>query len=178
MATEPKKKATTATATATKAPRAKAVKKPAAKDKDVAATEAPAATTRFEAGSYLNGLGRRKSAIARVKLVKTGTGSIKINGRAPEVAFPGFELGGMVANALKVVGLENAVDVIATVTGGGTRGQAEAVRLGVARALVELNPTYRKTLKKLGYMTRDPRSKERKKPGLKKARRAPQWSKR
>jgi small subunit ribosomal protein S9 len=70
------------------------------------------------------------------------------------------------------------MDVVANVSGGGMRGQAEAVRLGVARALVELNPTYRKVLKKLGYMTRDPRSKERKKPGLKKARRSPQWSKR
>jgi small subunit ribosomal protein S9 len=171
MATETKKKTAS---TAVKAPRAKAVKKP--KEVEAAAEAAPAA--RLEAGSYINGLGRRKTAIARVKLVKNGTGQIKVNGRDAEVCFPGFELGGLVKMALKVVGIETGMDVIATVTGGGMRGQAEAVRLGVARALVELNPTYRKVLKKLGYMTRDPRSKERKKPGLKKARRSPQWSKR
>lgn len=170
MATEPKKKAPAAT----KAPRAKLVKKTKEEVAAPAIVEAP----RFEAGSYIGGLGRRKTAIARVKLVKSGTGQIKVNGRDAEVVFPGFELGGLVRNALKVVGMDGAVDVIANVTGGGMRGQAEAVRLGLARALVELNPTYRKVLKKLGYMTRDPRAKERKKPGLKKARRAPQWSKR
>ncbi len=175
MATETKKK--TAATGAAKAPRAKAVKK----TKEEAVMPEAAVTAepkRLEAGSYLNGLGRRKTAIARVKLVKNGTGQIKVNGRDAEASFPGFELQGLVRNALKVVGMDGAVDVIATVTGGGMRGQAEAVRLGVSRALTELNPTYRKTLKKLGYMTRDPRSKERKKPGLKKARRSPQWSKR
>lgn len=173
MATEPKKKTAAA---APKAPRAKAVKK--TKEEETTTVEAPVVEKKMEAGSYINGLGRRKTAIARVKLVKSGKGTIQVNGRAPEVAFPGFELGSMIGNVLKVVGLETAVDVVATVEGGGTRGQAEAVRLGVARALVEHNPVYRKTLKKLGYMTRDPRAKERKKPGLKKARRSPQWSKR
>jgi len=172
MATELKKK--TAAPAAPKAPRAKAVKK----TKKEEAQTAAAPEAKKVLGAYINGLGRRKTAIARVKLVKEGKGVILINGRAPEVCFPGFELGGMIANILKVVGLETAVDVVATVTGGGTRGQAEAVRLGVARALVEHNPVYRKVLKKLGYMTRDPRAKERKKPGLKKARRSPQWSKR
>ncbi len=173
MATEPKKKAPAAA----KAPRAKAVKK--TKEETTASAPAEVAeVVRYEAGSYINGLGRRKTAIARVKLVKSGTGKIKVNGRDAEVVFPGFELGGLVRNALKVVGMDGAMDVVANVSGGGMRGQAEAVRLGVARALVELNPTYRKVLKKLGYMTRDPRSKERKKPGLKKARRSPQWSKR
>lgn len=166
--------------TATKTTRTRAPKK--VKDKDTSETVVAAAVSteapRLEAGSYLSGLGRRKTAIARVKLVKSGTGQIKINGRDPEVCFPGFELQSMIKNELKMVGLENAVDVIATVIGGGVRGQAEAVRLGTARALTGLNPVYRKTLKKLGYMTRDPRAKERKKPGLKRARRAPQWSKR
>lgn len=174
MPTESKKKTTTTT----KTPRAKAVKKTKELEREVSPPEVVLEAPRFEAGSYLRGLGRRKTAIARVKLVKNGTGQIKINGRDPEVCFPGFELGGLVKHVLQVVGLETAVDVIATVTGGGVRGQAEAVRLGVARALTELNPIYRKTLKKMGYMTRDPRAKERKKPGLKKARRAPQWSKR
>lgn len=174
MATETKKKTAAA---APKAPRAKAVKKPKEKE-EVVAAEVAAPAQRLEAGSYINGLGRRKTAVARVKLVKNGTGQIKVNGRDAEVCFPGFELGGLVRNALKVVGMDGAMDVVATVSGGGMRGQAEAVRLGVSRALTELNPTYRKTLKKLGYMTRDPRSKERKKPGLKKARRSPQWSKR
>ncbi len=168
MATEPKKKAPAAA----KAPRAKVVKK-------IQEEVAPVLEkVVYEPGSFIGALGRRKTAIARVKLVKKGTGQIKINGRDAEVVFPGFELQGLVRNALTVVGMDGAMDVIANVTGGGMRGQAEAVRLGVARALVELNPAYRKVLKKLGYMTRDPRSKERKKPGLKKARRAPQWSKR
>ncbi len=168
--TQPKKKVS-----ATRTPRAKTVKK----IKEAVIVVAPVVeASRFEPGSYIAGLGRRKTAIARVKLVKSGTGLIKINGRDAEVVFPGFELQSLVRNALKMVGMDGAIDVIANVTGGGMRGQAEAVRLGVARALVELNPAYRKVLKKLGYMTRDPPAKERKKPGLKKARRAPQWSKR
>ncbi len=84
----------------------------------------------------------------------------------------------MVTAPIKTAGLEGAVDVSAQVAGGGVMGQAESIRLGISRALCELNPTYRKTLKKLGFLKRDPRAKERKKPGLRKARRAPQWSKR
>jgi small subunit ribosomal protein S9 len=95
-----------------------------------------------------------------------------------EEFFTTWESRSMVTSPVKIAGLEGAVDVSAMTTGGGLMGQAEAVRLGISRALIELNPTYRKTLKKLGYLMRDPRAKERKKPGLRKARRAPQWSKR
>jgi small subunit ribosomal protein S9 len=92
--------------------------------------------------------------------------------------FTTFELHTIVTAPLKICGQETAVDINAHAEGGGIRGQAEAVRLGMSRALTELNPTYRTTLKKMGFLSRDPRVKERKKPGLKKARRAPQWSKR
>jgi small subunit ribosomal protein S9 len=81
-------------------------------------------------------------------------------------------------SALSNVSQLNKLDVSAKVSGGGKRGQAEAVRLGTARALLQLNPVFKKNLRKAGYLTRDPRTKERKKPGLKKARRAPQWAKR
>lgn len=129
-------------------------------------------------GSFLYAIGRRKTAIAKVHLIKNGKGLYTVNGKPMEEFFTTWESRNMVTSPIKISGLDGAIDVSATTTGGGLMGQAEAVRLGIARALCELNPTYRKTLKKLGYLKRDPRAKERKKPGLKKARRAPQWSKR
>lgn len=131
-----------------------------------------------KSGSYISALGRRKTALARVRLMKTGKGNVSVNGSNMQKYFPTFELSNIVKSPLNVVGLETAVDVSALIQGGGSHAQAEALRLGIARALIELNPTYRKTLKKLGFLTRDPRAKERKKPGLKRARRSPQWSKR
>ncbi|MDO8584434.1 MAG: 30S ribosomal protein S9 [bacterium] len=129
-------------------------------------------------GAYIFAIGRRKTAVAKVRLIKTGKGLITINGQPMESYFTTFETRNAITSPLKMAGQETAVDVSAEVSGGGMRGQSESVRLGISRALTELNPTYRKTLKKLGYLTRDPRAKERKKPGLKRARRAPQWSKR
>ncbi len=137
-------------------------------------SEAPAP----KSGSYISALGRRKTALARVRLIKSGKGMVSVNGASMEKYFPTFELSNIIKSPLTIVGLETAVDITAIVQGGGSHSQAEAMRLGISRALIELNPTYRKTLKKLGYLTRDPRAKERKKPGLKRARRAPQWSKR
>ncbi|MBM3204628.1 30S ribosomal protein S9 [Candidatus Uhrbacteria bacterium] len=134
--------------------------------------------TAIKGGSYVAALGRRKTSIARVRVVKNGKGAISVNGKPMDQYFTTYELRGMVLSPLKTTGQETAIDVSASVEGGGIRGQAEAVRLGVSRALIEINPAFRKTLKKLGFLTRDPRSKERKKPGLKKARRSPQWSKR
>lgn len=164
MATE--KKTTTK---AKAAPKKKApAKKPAAKKAEAAPIS----------GSFMYGRGRRKSAVARVRVVKNGSGAIVINNRDIEDYFPSFDLQNIVRGPLKTCGQETALDIHAQVDGGGLRGQAEAVRLGMSRALTELNPTYRTTLKKLGYLSRDARVKERKKPGLKKARRAPQWSKR
>ena len=121
--------------------------------------------------------GRRKEAIARVRLVP-GDGSFQINGRSLDDYFP-TRVHRMVAQSpLRVVGREKDFDVIASIRGGGISGQAGAIRLGIARALVDLEPQLRAQLKAEGYLTRDAREKERRKYGLKKARKAPQYSKR
>jgi small subunit ribosomal protein S9 len=152
-------------------------KKPAAK-KVAKGDEEMAVVDMTKGDSYIYALGRRKTAIAKVRLIKNGKGLITVNGRPMEEIFNTYESRMMVNSPIKITGLEGAIDISAETNGGGILGQAEAVRLGISRALIELNPTYRGTLKKLGYLMRDPRAKERKKPGLKKARRAPQWSKR
>ncbi|WP_413166651.1 30S ribosomal protein S9 [Capilliphycus salinus ALCB114379] len=124
------------------------------------------------------GTGRRKSSIARVRLVP-GTGQLLINGRDGE-SYLQFNAS-YVSSAkapLETLGLENDYDILVNVQGGGLTGQAESIRLGVARALCELSPDNRQPLKIEGYLTRDPRAKERKKYGLRKARKAPQYSKR
>ena len=124
------------------------------------------------------GLGRRKNAIARVRIVP-GTGKWKINGRTLEDYFPNKVHQQMVNEPFRVTELESRFDVIARIQGGGTTGQAGALRLGVARALNEIDAeANRPQLKKAGFLTRDARVKERKKAGLKKARKAPQYSKR
>jgi len=133
--------------------------------------------TAVEPGTMTRGLGRRKTAVARVH-VTAGKGTITVNRQPAEKYFVTFEQRNAVTSPLKTVGMESALNISVTATGGGRHSQAEAVRLGISRALIQINPAYRKTLKKLGYLTRDPRAKERKKPGLKRARRAPQWSKR
>jgi small subunit ribosomal protein S9 len=127
---------------------------------------------------YIPSVGRRKKSIARVRLIKNGTGKIVINGKPYDQYFSVFDLRKQITEPLTVVGQADAVDVSVKVIGGGIRGQAEAIRQGISRSLIQLNPTFRKSLKKLGFLMRDPRKKERKKFGLKKARRAPQWSKR
>lgn len=165
-------------ATETKAKKAPAKKTTRAKKAVEAPLEAEVMQEALKGGSFIYGLGRRKTSIARVRVIKNGKGAITVNGRPMDKYFTTYELSMIVTSPLKTTGNESAVDVSAQVEGGGLRSQAEAVRLGTSRALVELNPTYRKTLKKLGYLTRDARKKERKKFGLKKARRAPQWSKR
>ena len=124
------------------------------------------------------GTGRRKKAIARVRLVPAGSGAIIINDRALEEYFPMGTLQYIVKQPLNEVGAEGKYDVLVNVAGGGYTGQAGAIKLGIARALLEAEPDSRPALKKAGFLTRDPRVKERKKYGLKKARRAPQFSKR
>ena len=127
---------------------------------------------------YFYGTGRRKSSIARVRVYENGTGSIIINGRDINDYFGLETLKLVVRQPLVTTELVDKVDVVVSVCGGGVSGQAGAIRHGIARALVTLNPEYRAALKAAGFMTRDPRMKERKKYGLKAARRAPQFSKR
>ena len=124
------------------------------------------------------GTGRRKKAIARVRLIPGGNGTIVINDRTFEDYFPQGTLQYIVKQPLVAVDVESKYDVFVNVVGGGYTGQAGAIRLGVARALLEAEENSRPTLKAAGFLTRDPRAKERKKYGLKKARRAPQFSKR
>ncbi len=123
------------------------------------------------------GTGRRKTAVARVRLLP-GDGKITINGKEFEEYFPTRTLRLIVMQPLVLTELANRFDLMARVHGGGVSGQAGAVRLGVARALVKANPELRKQLRQEGFITRDPRMKERKKYGLHKARKAPQYSKR
>ena len=127
---------------------------------------------------YLYGTGRRKSSVARVHLFPNGTGSITINGRDIDEYFGLDTLKLLTRQPLVLTETVEKVDIIATVTGGGVTGQAGALRHGISRALLLVNPEFRPVLKRAGYLTRDPRMKERKKYGLKAARRAPQFSKR
>lgn len=130
----------------------------------------PTSTTKLSTG-------RRKEAVARVKLAP-GDGSFSVNGRPIDDFFPTRVHRMMARSPLVLVERERHFDVVATVSGGGVSGQAGAVRLGVARALIEVEPDLRQPLKAQGYLTRDAREKERRKYGLKKARKAPQYSKR
>lgn len=123
------------------------------------------------------GTGRRKSSVARVVL-QAGKGNITINGRSFEEYIPSAATRLDVLQPLELTETAEKFDVKVNVFGGGTTGQAGAIRLGITRALMEVNPDYRSVLKPAGLVTRDPRAKERKKYGLKKARRAPQFSKR
>ena len=127
---------------------------------------------------YFYGTGRRKSSVARVRVYENGTGSIIINGRDIDDYFGLETLKLIVRQPLVTTELVGKVDVVVTVCGGGVSGQAGALRHGISRALLSVAPEYRAILKKAGFLTRDPRMKERKKYGLKAARRAPQFSKR
>jgi small subunit ribosomal protein S9 len=130
-------------------------------------------------GEYYYGMGRRKTAVARVRLYPNGDGSIIINGRSAQAYFGTRETPAATMNApLRLLELGNAYSMSVRVIGGGTTGQAGAIRHAVARALLRVNPEWKLALRKAGYLTRDPRMKERKKPGLKRARKAPQYTKR
>jgi len=121
--------------------------------------------------------GRRKESVARVRLYD-GTGRLVLNGKPLEQFFPTMAQRMRVLEPLRVAGAEGRFDVIAQLEGGGTTGQADALRLGIARGLIEIDPDLRTDLKKAGLLTRDARVVERKKYGLRKARRAPQYTKR
>jgi small subunit ribosomal protein S9 len=121
--------------------------------------------------------GRRKEAVARVRLVP-GTGEFRLNDRTLEEYFTTRAHRMVVSAPLRLAGRDKDLDVVARIEGGGVSGQAGALRLGIARALIELDPELRPSMKKEGYLSRDAREKERRKYGLKKARKAPQYSKR
>lgn len=126
---------------------------------------------------YFEAVGRRKTSVARVRLFTKGSEFI-VNGKEFKIYFPTADLQKIAEDAIKKMKLAERFRVSVKVKGGGAHSQAEAVRHGVARALILINPDFRKRLKKAGFLTRDPRMKERKKFGLKRARRAPQWTKR
>ncbi|HWT95436.1 MAG TPA: 30S ribosomal protein S9 [Solirubrobacteraceae bacterium] len=129
------------------------------------------------AGARYTATGKRKTAIARVILVP-GTGAYTINGKELNEFFPRATLQRNIRQPLEVVGYEDRMDVIARMEGGGVAAQADALRHGISRALLEADPNLRGELKRRGFLTRDARAKERKKAGLKKARKKPQFSKR
>ena len=130
-------------------------------------------------GEYFYGLGRRKTAVARVRIYPNGDGSITINGKNAQDYLGREAHVATIAAPLRALDLNGtAYTLTVRVLGGGVSGQAGAIRHGLARALVRLNPDFKQALRKAGYLTRDPRMKERKKPGLKRARKAPQYTKR
>ena len=128
-------------------------------------------------GKYIKAIGRRKTSVAQVRLYEKGKGVIMINGKKASEYFPGEGLS-IIAQALKVTGHLRDYNFSVLVRGGGKKGQVIAVRLGISRALLIIDPATKEALKANEFLTRDPRQVERKKPGLRKARKAPQWSKR
>ncbi len=129
-------------------------------------------------GKYYAAIGKRKNAVAKVRLYPKGKGRFLVNDRAEINYFPRQELLLNIKKPLSLVDKSDQFDISVKVSGGGFKGQADAIRLGIARALVDMDKDIRPVLKKSNLLTRDSRKKERKKPGLKKARRAPQWQKR
>jgi len=127
---------------------------------------------------YYEGLGRRKSATARVRLHADGAGQIIVNGKSYTEYFGRDIDWNALLEPLQITQTDAQFDVTVLVKGGGITGQSEAIRMGVSRALLKLNPDFRPVLRKAGFLTRDAREKERKKPGLKRARKAPQYTKR
>lgn len=128
---------------------------------------------------YYEGIGRRKTSVSRVRITKVSKDAeIIVNDKSVGEFFNTEELRSIVVAPLEATSLQKEFSISIKVKGGGQRGQAEATQLGLSRALVKYNGDVQKTLRDLDYLKRDPRQKERKKPGLKKARRAPQWSKR
>ena len=141
-------------------------------------SEGTDASGRKKADKYYEAVGRRKTAIARVRLYTRGDKVFLVNDKPFEAYFKGVEFKNIVEAPLVKMNCTDRFRITARVLGGGNNAQAEALRHGITRALVMFNADFKKRLKKSGYLTRDPRMKERKKPGLKKARRAPQWAKR
>ena len=127
---------------------------------------------------YFEGVGRRKTSTARVRLYVGGSGSVVVNDKPGQEFFSRADDYTHLVELLTVTGTEGRYNITAHVNGGGVTGQADAVRMGLARALTKVDPTFREALRRTGALTRDARAKERKKPGLKRARKAPQYTKR
>jgi len=149
----------------------------AAAEEDRADEQPVAAVIDLAAGARYRATGKRKTAVARV-ILRPGTGSYTVNGKTLDAYFPRPALGRNIRQPLEAVGYEDRMDVVVRVHGGGVSAQAGALRHGISRALLEADPNLRGELKRRGFLTRDPRVKERKKAGLKKARKRPQFSKR
>lgn len=133
----------------------------------------------MEKQTYIYAVGKRKTAIATVRVYSNGKGEITVNNKTLVEYFKDEKKKIDIAmDALNLLNLAKNFTIVIVTKGGGKASQSEAIRLGISRALIKLDEEYKKTLRSKGFLTRDPRSKERKKPGLKKARRAPQWSKR
>jgi small subunit ribosomal protein S9 len=146
-------------------------------DEEIVAQPIADATIDLAAGARYSATGKRKTGVARV-ILKPGTGTYLINGKSLEEFFPRDTLQRVIRQPLETVGYDNRMDVIARMHGGGVSAQAGALRHGISKALLEADPNLRGELKRRGFLTRDPRVKERKKAGLKKARKRPQFSKR
>ncbi len=149
----------------------------AAAEEDRADEQPVAAVIDLAAGARYRATGKRKTAVARV-ILRPGNGAYTVNGKTLDSYFPRPALGRNIRQPLEVVGYEDRMDVVVRVHGGGVSAQAGALRHGISRALLEADPNLRGELKRRGFLTRDPRVKERKKAGLKKARKKPQFSKR
>lgn len=156
----------------------KVAKEPNVEKKTEGAKDAPELKVELKPERYWEGLGRRKTAVARVRLFTRGDKGMWVNGKPVGAYFPTNEMRQIAEDALKKMKAQERFRVTVKANGGGLHAQAEAVRHGTARALTKFNPDFRKRLKRAGFLTRDPRMVERKKFGLKKARRAPQWAKR
>ena len=157
----------------------RAPQEPAAADaaEEPAAEEQPRTLADLAAGARYSATGKRKSSVARV-IIRPGTGQFNLNGRVLEDYFPRRTHQAVVRQPLEAAGYGDRIDVRARIHGGGISGQADAVRHGIAKALIEADPALRPELKRRQFLTRDPRVKERRKAGLKKARKRPQFSKR
>jgi small subunit ribosomal protein S9 len=149
----------------------------AGEDEEIAVQPIADAAIDLAAGARYTATGKRKTGVARV-ILKPGTGTYSINGKSLEEFFPRETLQRVIRQPLETVGYDNRMDVIARMHGGGVSAQAGALRHGISKALLEADPNLRGELKRRGFLTRDPRVKERKKAGLKKARKRPQFSKR
>jgi small subunit ribosomal protein S9 len=130
------------------------------------------------ADQYYYSTGKRKSSVAKVRLYPNGEGKVQVNGKDAQDYFTVNTAMGTIMEPLKAVEQEKNVNLVVEVEGGGTTGQAQAIRHGVAKSLLVMDETFRPALKRKGFLTRDARKVERKKPGLRKARRSPQWAKR